>query len=121
MTTLVALGTNSPGLGEVKERFRAAIAEYPGCHMESIQGRYQAYAPILLVLGTDDDEVGYKFCQQWSDHARELDNKIETIVEDGAQHDFDDPSKSKQEVLANRKAMEDMTRRAEPFFAKFLR
>jgi dienelactone hydrolase len=121
MTALVAMGTKSPGLSNVKEGFRAAITEYPGCHMESVQGNYHAYAPILLVLGTDDDEVGYKFCQQWSDHARELGNKITTILEEGAQHDFDEPSKSKQAVPANRKAMEDMTSRAEPFFAKFLR
>jgi carboxymethylenebutenolidase len=121
MTALVTMGTNSPGLRDVKEGFRAAITEYPGCHMESVQGNYHAYAPILLVLGTDDDEVGYKFCQQWSDHARELGNNIKTVIEDGAQHDFDDPSKSKQDLPANRKAMEDMTSRAEPFFAKFLR
>lgn len=118
MTALVTMSAAKLP-GDMKHGFRAAIAEYPGCHMASVQGDYHAYAPILLVLGTDDDEVGYKGCEEWSKQARSQGNEIERVVEEGAMHDFDDPSESKQEIPANHAATEDMVRRAEPFFAKF--
>jgi len=43
------------------------------------------------------------------------------VTYEGAEHDFDDPSASRQRVEANATATRDAVRRAEDFFAKYLR
>ncbi|MGA3189917.1 MAG: dienelactone hydrolase family protein [Bryobacteraceae bacterium] len=107
MTVLVAMSDRSPQTG-----FRAALAEYPGCGMEAIQGSYHAYAPLLLMIASADQEVSPRRCEEFAARAH-----LDKIVYDGAQHNFDDPEKSKQELPANRRATEDAMRRAESFFA----
>lgn len=123
MTTLVTISSDSPGIKHPTQEsgFRAAVAEYPGCHMDAVQGDYHNYTPLLLLLATADDEVGFKACETWAKHAKSNGNQIDYILEEDAAHDFDDPSKSKQDVPANRRATEDTIRRAEEFFAIHLK
>ena len=118
MTVLVTMSDHAPGINRPSPDtgFRAALAEYPGCNMEAIQGGYQAYAPVLLMIGSADEEVSPKRCEEFADR-----NKISKIVYEGAEHNFDDPEKSKQENPANRHASEDAMRRAESFFAEHLK
>ena len=118
MTVLVTMGEHAPGIEQHKPEtgFRAGLAEYPGCGMEAIQGRYHAYAPLLLMIGSADQEVSPKRCEEFADR-----NKLAKIVYEGAEHNFDDPEKSKQENPANRRAAEDAMRRAESFFAENLK
>ena len=110
MTVLVTISDRSPQSG-----FRAALAEYPGCGMEAIQGRYRPYAPLLILIAANDAEVSPKRCQEFA--AR---NHLESIVYPGAEHNFDDPGTKKQSNPSNREATADAMRRAEAFFAAHL-
>jgi dienelactone hydrolase len=118
MTVLVTMSDHAPGIDRPTPAtgFRAALAEYPGCAMEAIQGRYRAYAPVLLMIASADEEVSPKRCEEFAARAG-----LEKIVYAGAQHNFDDPEKSKQAIPANRAATDDAMRRAEEFFAANLK
>jgi len=122
MTVLVTMSDQSPGLplppGE--PGFRAAIAEYPGCGMDAIKGAYRAYAPMLLMVAGDDEEVSPKRCEEFAKRARADGNDLKVIVYPGAAHNFDDPSKSKQSIPANHEATEDAMRQADAFFQSHL-
>jgi dienelactone hydrolase len=118
MTVLVTMSDHAPGITRPTPDtgFRSALAEYPGCNMEAIQGIYHAYAPLLLMIGSADEEVSPKRCEEFA--AR---NKIAKVVYEGAEHNFDDPEKSKQANPADKRATEDAMRRAESFFAANLK
>jgi carboxymethylenebutenolidase len=123
MTALVTMSDHAPGIDQPTPLtgFRAAIAQYPGCGMEAIKGRYLSYAPILLMIASADAEVSPKRCEDFALRARASGSNLETIVYAGAEHDFDDPSTGKQSNPANRRAKEDAMRRAEAFFDARLR
>jgi dienelactone hydrolase len=118
MTVLVTMSDRTPGIDHPTPArgFRAGLAEYPGCGMEAIQGPYHAYAPLLLMIASGDEEVSPERCEEFA-----VRNRIEKIVYEGAEHNFDDPEKSKKENPANRRAASDAMRRAESFFEANLR
>ena len=122
MTVLVTISDQSPGLPlqAGQPRFRAAVAEYPGCGMDAIKGAYHNYAPLLLMIAGSDEEVSPERCEKFANRAKEDGDNIKVIVYPGAAHNFDDPSKSKQEVPANHAATEDAMRQSEAFFAAHL-
>jgi carboxymethylenebutenolidase len=122
MTVLVTMSDQSPGLPlpAAEPGFRAAIAEYPGCGMDAIKGAYHAYAPMLLMIAGGDEEVSPERCEKFAQRAKADGNDIKVIVYPGAAHNFDDPSKSKQEAPANHAATEDAMRQAEAFFQTHL-
>ncbi|HVO96427.1 MAG TPA: prolyl oligopeptidase family serine peptidase [Bryobacteraceae bacterium] len=119
MTVLVTMRDNAPGIDQPTPEtgFRAALAEYPGCGMDAVKGKYHSYAPILLMIGSADKEVSPTVCESFADRARAAGSKLQEIVYDGAEHNFDDPERSKQDKPANHKATLDAMRRAEAFFA----
>jgi dienelactone hydrolase len=118
MTVLVTMSDHAPSISRPTPEtgFRAGLAEYPGCNMQAIQGSYHAYAPLLLMIGSADEEVSPKRCEEFASR-----NKITKIIYEGAEHNFDDPERSKQENPANKRATEDAMRRAERFFAETLK
>jgi dienelactone hydrolase len=118
MTVLVTMSDHAPGIDQPTPTtgFRAALAEYPGCGMEAIQGSYHSYAPLLLMIAAADEEVSPQRCEEFAANA-----KLDKITYAGAQHNFDDPEKSKQAIPANRRATQDAMRRAESFFATNLK
>ena len=122
MTVLVTMADSAPGIDHPTARtgFRAALAEYPGCGMDAIKGSYHAYAPILMMIGSADEEVSPKRCEDFAQRARAAGSDLKAIVYPGAEHNFDDPSNKKQSNPANRHATEDAMRRAEAFFALHL-
>lgn len=122
MTALVTMSTKAPGITSPtpESGFRAALAFYPGCKMSSVQDSYVPYAPLDLLLATDDQEVGYRTCKAWEEDVRTRSDLIRVKVYKDAQHDFDDPSPSKQSNSANAEATEDARRRAEEFFQRHL-
>ncbi len=100
--------------------FRAAIAVYPGCTPVSKhygQG-YRSYAPVLLLIGTEDEEVSYRNCEKLANSARSGD--VEFIRYADATHSYDTPNPKRTVVKANVVATEDTKVRAEAFFKKFL-
>jgi carboxymethylenebutenolidase len=122
MTVLVTMSSLGPGIQRPTPEtgFRAALAEYPGCGMAAIQGAYQAYAPILMMIAADDQEVSPQRCQEFAQRAQAAGTPVETILYAGAEHNFDDPGAARQSKPANRRATEDARRRAEEFFAAHL-
>jgi carboxymethylenebutenolidase len=122
--TLSTMARNTPGMQDptVEAGFRAAIAFYPGCGLQDhYKKAYRTYAPVLLAIGTDDEEVSPKLCQALNETGQRDGDQIQFVLYSGAEHDFDDPGAKKQSVAANRKAKEDSMRRAEAFFARYLR
>ena len=118
MTVLATMSDQAPG--KPPSGFRAALAEYPGCAMDAVKGEYHSYAPILLLIAADDEEVSPKRCEQFAKRAVEAGSPLESHVYPGAAHNYDDPGAKKQSVPANRQATEDTFRRAGAFFARQL-
>jgi len=122
MTVLVTISRKAPGI-DIPSRengFRAALAEYPGCGMEAIKDDYRNYAPLLMMVASDDEEVSPKICEKFAEKARSAGNRLELVVYEGAEHNFDDPGKKKQSKRANREATEETFRRATKFFEEQL-
>lgn len=119
MTVLATMSDKAPGIDRPNPEtgFRAALAEYPGCGMDAVKGRYHSYAPVLMMIASADEEVSPKLCEELAERARAAGSKLESVVYPGAEHNFDDPGKTKQSKPPNRRATEDAMRRAEAFFA----
>lgn len=100
--------------------FRAAIAVYPGCSSVNKQygANYRSYSPVLLLIGTEDEEVSFRNCEKLAQTARSGD--VEFIRYAGVTHSYDTPSAKRTSVKANVEATEDTKTRAEVFFKKFL-
>jgi carboxymethylenebutenolidase len=120
MTVLATISDQSPGLPP-QSRFRAALAEYPGCGMDAIKGDYHNYAPLLMLLAGSDQEVNPKICETFAKKALSDGNNLVFHIFPGAEHNYDDPSKSKQSNPDDHAATEETYRRAEAFFAEHLR
>jgi carboxymethylenebutenolidase len=74
-----------------------------------------------MFVGSADEEVSPKRCETWEKRVRAAGGTIDLVAYDGAEHDFDDPSTSKQKNPANAAATADAVRRAEAFFRRHLR
>ena len=113
--TTVGMGKPTPVTG-----FRAAIAVYPGCTPVTKQygQSYRSYAPVLLLIGTEDEEVSYRNCEKLAHSARNGD--VEFVDYADATHSYDTPNPKRTAVKANVVATEDTKVRAEAFFKKFL-
>lgn len=119
MTVLAALGPRPPGLAMAgtETGFRAAISQYPGCRAQLAQPDYVSYAPLLITVAENDDEVSPSACRDLSERLQGKGASVEFVWYDGAQHSYDDPGKTKQSHEPNRRALQDTLIRAERFFA----
>ena len=122
MTALVTMSTTAPGIGSptATTGFRAALAFYPGCGMQAIQSDYTPYASLHLFVGLADEEVSPTRCKKWESEVRARSKRIGLTAYEGAEHNFDDPSASKQKNPANADATADARKRAEDFFRRHL-
>lgn len=121
MTLLATLADTAPGITQPTPQtgFRAALALYPGCREQEKQN-YRPYAPLLLLLASEDGEVSPVVCQRFAQQTQARGAQLEVVVYAGAQHSFDDPGSRKQANDANRAATRDARIRAEQFFAQYL-
>lgn len=121
MTLLAALADTAPGIAQPTPQtgFRAALALYPGCREQEKQN-YHPYAPLLMLLASEDEEVSPVVCQRFAQQTLARGAELEVVVYAGAQHSFDDPGSRKQANAANRVATRDSRIRAERFFAQHL-
>jgi carboxymethylenebutenolidase len=102
--------------------FRAALAFYPGCGLNNrFRGGYATYAPVRLLIGTADEEVSPQSCQVLVEGSRRTGNDIAITVYPNATHDFDDPGKKRQGVIANVAAFDDAVGKATAFMDRYLR
>lgn len=122
MTALVTMSASAPGIREPTPEtgFRAALAFYPGCGMPAVRDSYVPYAPLHLFVGLADKEVSPARCQKWESDVRTRSKLIGLTAYEGAEHNFDDPSTSKQNNAGNADATADARRRAEAFFRRHL-
>ena len=100
--------------------FRAAIAVYPACTpiTKYYGSAYHACAPVLLLIGTEDEEVSYTNCEKLAQSSRKGD--VEFVRYAGATHSYDTPNLKRKGLNANGEATLDTKLRAEAFFRKFL-
>jgi len=122
MTVLVTMSDQTPGISNAAATtgFRAALAEYPGCGMDAVKGEWKPYAPVLMLLGSADEEVSPKRCESFAKRAQKSGGSLEYHVFEGAEHNYDDPGEKKQSNPANATATTETRRMAESFFAKAL-
>lgn len=122
MTVLAALGPRPPGLQNPApgSGFRAAIAQYPSCRAPSAEPDYTAYAPLLITVAENDDEVSPTVCRTFAEKIRNRSAGLEFVWYNAAHHSYDDPGKTKQSHEPNRLALQDTQRRAAAFFAQHL-
>lgn len=133
MTLLAAIAPNPPRVAPDKadrvrlaaptpqSEFRAGVAQYPGCRIQRDQADYKPYAPLLMLVASDDDEVSPQVCAALAEQIKVRGADIEFFMYPGAHHSYDDPGKTKQSHAPNKAALEDTLKRAEAFFAKHLR
>jgi dienelactone hydrolase len=96
--------------------FRAALALYPGCGPKALLApRLATNAPVMLLLGSDDEEVSPARCQDMARRSIEAGGKIDVVLYPGATHGFDDPGSRHRSIPANRSALEDALKRAMAF------
>jgi len=119
-TTLAAMATQAPALAALGQKgFRAAVSMYPGCTpvVKEFGKAYKPYAPVLLMIGSEDEEVNPKTCASFADRVRKAGGSIDLVWYDGAQHSYDTPIAAREAVPANELAAADSKRRAEEFFS----
>lgn len=100
--------------------FRAALALYPSCRAQLGQSDYAPYAPVLLMVASDDEEVSPQICVQFAAEVEARGGHMELVYYEGAHHAYDDPGQRKQGHAPNRAALEDTQRRAMQFFREHL-
>lgn len=122
MTVLAAMGPRPPGLADPtpEKGFRAAIALYPSCRFQARQPDYRPYAPLMIAVAENDDEVSPTVCRSFAEVLKLRGAEVELYWYDGAQHSYDDPGRTKQSHEPNRAAMQDTLRRAEAFLGRYL-
>ena len=101
--------------------FRAAIAVYPGCTpvTKHYGHDYRSYAPVLLLIGTEDEEVSYRNCEKLASANRTAGGDLEFVSYAGATHSYDTPTPKRTAIAANVDAAADTKLRAEAFFKRF--
>lgn len=122
MTVLATLGPRPPGLQNPTpvSGFRAAIAQYPSCRAPAAEPDYTPYAPLLIMVAENDDEVSPTVCRDFAEKIHGRGAAVEFVWYDGAHHSYDDPGKTKQSHEPNRLALQDTLQRAAAFFAQHL-
>lgn len=122
MTLLSAMASDTPALKapDGVRGFRAAVAQYPSCRTQLTQSSYKPYAPLLILVAAEDDEVSAQVCRDFHERMRSRGEPVEFVLYSGAHHSYDDPGRTKQSHEPNKIAMHDSLRRAEEFFALHL-
>jgi carboxymethylenebutenolidase len=100
--------------------FRAAMALYPSCRTQVMQADYRPYAPLLITVAANDDEVSPTVCRNFAEQQKRNGAAVELVWFEGAHHAYDDPGRTKQSHVPNQVAMQDSLRRAELFFRNHL-
>lgn len=118
--------------------FRAAVAFYPGCRtLSRAKPSYQAYAPLLILIGEADDWTPAAPCVHLAATAKGQGAPLEIVTYPGAYHSFDrinsplryrpnvrnlsKPDRLGATVGEHPQAREDAIRRTKEFFAQTLK
>lgn len=122
---LAAMTWDASGLKwpNAKPAFRAALAFYPGCRLKGQfdERPLRPYAPVLILHGTDDEEVSSEHCVELAQRSRSAGGNVEIELFEGATHGFDSPTPNRQALEANRIAITEATERALEFFDRHVK
>ncbi len=101
--------------------FRAVLSMYPACTQVArhYAGDYATYTPLLLLIGSDDEEVRPENCRILADDAKDNGSDVEFVLYEGAEHSYDTPSPGRRRLPANVAAAADSMRRAQAFFEQY--
>ena len=118
--TLSSMERRAPGISAPTPAsgFRAAISMYPACtQVQDHYGTtYRTYAPVLLLIGSADEEVRPANCENLAAVAKANGSALDFVLYPGAQHSYDTPVPARQGHAPNVDAVGDTLRRAEAFF-----
>jgi len=118
--TLSSMEKRAPGIAAANPAtgFRAAISMYPACtQVQDHYGTsYRSYAPVLLLIGSADEEVRPASCENLAAVAKANGSLLDFVLYPGAQHSYDTPVPARQGHAPNVEAAADTLRRAEMFF-----
>jgi dienelactone hydrolase len=78
-----------------KPDFRSAVAMYPGCRRLDAAA-WAARIPTLILIGSADDVVSSRACEQMVNGSRGRSARVQIVVYPGAYHDFDHPNRALQ-------------------------
>jgi dienelactone hydrolase len=70
--------------------FRCFVVFYPGCRTISRETEWQPAAPVMILVGANDDWTPAAPCRSL---ARRFPDRVKLIIYPGAWHDFDRPDK----------------------------
>ncbi len=122
---LAAMTWDASGLKwpNAKPAFRAALAFYPGCRLKGQfdERPLRPYAPVLILHGTDDEEVSSEHCVELAQRSRSAGGNVEIELFEGATHGFNSPTPNRQALEANRIAITEATERALEFFDRHVK
>jgi dienelactone hydrolase len=96
-TTLAAVNGGDPRVTGFREApdappfFRTAIAFYPGCNVSLRDGRWKPAAPLVILIGADDDWTPAAPCEALGARGRDAKWPLEVVVYPQAHHGFDAP------------------------------
>ena len=79
-----------------KPDFRSAVALYPGCRRLDTAA-WAARIPTLILIGSADDVVSSRACEQMVAGSHGRSARVQIIVYPGAYHDFDHPNRAVQQ------------------------
>ncbi|WP_460449212.1 dienelactone hydrolase family protein [Alsobacter sp. SYSU BS001988] len=92
-TTLYAIKdskTSRAAMGDGPD-FARAVAFYPGCRALAERGGYKPRAPLLILMGENDDWTPVESCRRLVDQAKAAGRAATLVAYQGAFHDFDSP------------------------------
>jgi carboxymethylenebutenolidase len=96
--------------------FAAGVAFYPACGLhDQFNDGFQPVAPLRVFSGDNDEEVSAAHCKRLIDAIKVQAGDAQITIYPGATHDFDEPSKSRQDDPANVAAFADAVQKVDGF------
>jgi dienelactone hydrolase len=93
--------------------FASAVAFYPYCRTLEKTGTYAPHAPLLLLMGAQDDEMPVSSCKTMVEQAKAMHKQAEIVIYAGAGHSFD----TNKKPFVNPEAWSDALKRVPAFLA----
>ncbi len=96
--------------------FAAGVAFYPACGLhDQFNDGFQPVSPLRVFSGDNDEEVSAAHCKRLVDAIKDKSGDADITIYPGATHDFDEPSKSRQDDPANVAAFADAVKKVDGF------
>ena len=121
--TIASLSPDNVAAANVEpaKGFKAGVAFYPACGLhDQFNDGFQPVAPLRIFSGDNDEEVSAAHCNRLVEAIKKKGGDAEITIYSGATHDFDEPSKSRQDIPANVAAFADAVKEVDDFVTRLL-